>query len=302
MPFFNLPHHIRDQIYRYSLVMGRVFIRPFTTVEVLMDPNRKDTYGIPNLALLLTSKRIYEEAMPIYLSENVFSIVQVDLLAAARSEYPRVFDNLRKVRNLELVFDCRDYIYLAQFLSRELPGVIAAVRDAKVTSKHKRKATEQLEEMQVDFDIPRIDQTESDSDSEEELSSEEAHEIHDQHIENMKEYLWGRTMSFVRQTFQLSRLYIDLRHCTCNWGCCRLATEVLDWGWFHVWIHGMPDEIHVRGTSGREKQLIARLFDKQRFHAGLEIDQVFDQDRLEDADDWKASKFVFQKVHQRLVR
>jgi hypothetical protein len=33
----------------------------------------------------------------------------------------------------------------------------------------------------------------------------------------------------------------------------------------------------------------------------LEIDQVFDQDRLEDADDCKASKFVFQKVHQRLV-
>ncbi|RHZ64264.1 uncharacterized protein CDV56_103102 [Aspergillus thermomutatus] len=298
--FFDLPQHIRDQIYRYSLLMGRVFIRPFTTVEVLTDLNRTDTYGTPNLALLWTSKRIYEEAMPIYLSENTFSLVQVDLLAAARAEYPRVFENLRKIRNLELVFDCRDYIYLAQFLSRELPGIAAAVQDAKASSKYKRKVIEKLDEMQVDFDIPRIEQTESDPD--EELSSEEEHEIHDQHIENMKEYLWGRTMSFVRQTFQLSRLYIDLRHCTCNWGCCRLATEVLAWGWFHVWIHGMPDEIHVRGTSGREKKIIARLFDKQRFHAGLEIDQVFDQDRLGDADDWKAGKFVFQEVHQRLVR
>ncbi|EAW07623.1 uncharacterized protein ACLA_023370 [Aspergillus clavatus NRRL 1] len=236
--------------------------------------------------------------MPIYLSENIFSLVQVDLLAAARAEHPRVFENLKQIRNLELVFDSRDYIYMAQFFSRELPGIAGVVQETTAPSRHKRKVIEDLGGIHADLDIPGIYQSESESETEE--SPVETEEVHEQHIENMKEYLWGRTMCFVRQTFQLSNLYIDLRRCTCIQGCCRLAMEVLDWGWLHVWIHGMPSEIHVRGTSRREKAIIVQLFDKQRYHAGLCEEELFDQGRAE-TKSWEVYSGVFRKVHQGLL-
>jgi hypothetical protein len=43
--------------------------------------------------------------------------VQVDFLAATSREYPRVLYNPRQIRKVEVVFNSRDYIYMAQFLS-----------------------------------------------------------------------------------------------------------------------------------------------------------------------------------------
>lgn len=77
----------------------------------------------------------------------------------------------------------------------------------------------------------------------------------------MNEYLWGRTLTFLRQTFKLSHLYGDLTRCTCVDGCCRLADEVLGWGWLQVWLRGMSEVIQVKGTSSRDKTAVARILD-----------------------------------------
>lgn len=112
--FLDLPLPIREKIYRYALVRKRIFVRPFVSMIYLLDQHRKHGGGAPDLPLLCASQQIYNEAMPIYLAENTFSIIQADLLAAARMEYPRVFQNLKLIRRVEIVCDSRDYIYLAQ--------------------------------------------------------------------------------------------------------------------------------------------------------------------------------------------
>ncbi|PLB43668.1 hypothetical protein P170DRAFT_441125 [Aspergillus steynii IBT 23096] len=121
--FLNLPRPIREQIYRYVLVMARIFVRPFISMDYLFDPNRVETYGSPTLSLLSVCKQIHHEATPIYLRENTFSIVHIDLLAAACRELPRIAHNLASIRHLELVFDCRDYIYFSQFVAEQLPSI-----------------------------------------------------------------------------------------------------------------------------------------------------------------------------------
>ncbi|KAL4888728.1 hypothetical protein BDV59DRAFT_196223 [Aspergillus ambiguus] len=249
--FFDLPIPIRERIYRHTLVTTRIFVRPFITVEYLTNPNRASQYGVPTLSLLSVSKQVYEEAIPIYLRENTFSIVQVDVLAAASREYPRLLHNLHQIRKVEIVFDSRDYIYMAEFLSEELPAV----------SRH--TAVDALGAMHARFEPPEPT-------------------AHRHHIENMNEYLWGRTLTFLRQSFKLSYLYVDLSRCTCIDGCCRLADQVLGWGWLKGWVRGMPDQIQLKGTSDSERAAISRILDKQHFHRRLSPGDVYELDRVTD--------------------
>lgn len=261
------------------------------------DANRKFETNRPIFSLLSTSKQIYNEAMPIYLSENVFSIVHSDILTAARLEYPRVFENLKLIRRLELIFDSRDYVYLRQFVLDNLPNLRAEIDFTAPESEHKRAALERLDEMCSDFDVDGIhDGTQSPG-----PASSENQETHDRHIENMKEYLWGRTLTFVRQTFRLTHLYVDVRACTCMNGCCRLADEVMSWGWFYVWVHGMPDEVQVRGASKQEMDAIAATFDSQLCHEGLEKEEVYDLERAEDAHGFKQYNALLKGVRQGII-
>ena len=296
--FFDLPLPVREKIYRYALVRRRIFIRPFVSMTYLLDEQHKYGGDAPELPLFCVSKQVYDEAMPIYLSENTFSIIQADLLAAMRMEYPRVFQNLKLIRRIEIVCDSRDYIYLAQFLLNRLPEIRAEIEATADESRHKREALRRFEEIYADFDIEGAHRVRQ---SPRRLSFEDEQEVHERHIENMKEYLWGRTLTFVRQTFRLSHLYVDLRGCTCASGCCRLADEVLGWGWFYVWIHGLPDEIHVRGTSTREKDVIAFMFDKQRFHRGLEKRDIYDVGRARDSQSFGQYDGMMKEIHRRIV-
>ncbi|KAI9923592.1 hypothetical protein ASPWEDRAFT_503465 [Aspergillus wentii DTO 134E9] len=301
---FDLPLPIREEIYRCALVMDRVFIRPFISMEYVTDPNRTEKHGIPTLTLLRASKQVYQEAMPIYLSENTFSVVQVDILVAARAEYPRVFENLKMIRNLEIVFDCRDYIYMAEYLGGVLPRVSTEVA-VEDESESKEKTICSLQEMHAHLNVPGLRQPySSDTEDDEDEDDEDSiwYEYHNRHIENMKEYLWGRTMTFVRQAFKLTNLYVDLHHCTCVNGCCRLATEVMDWGSIHVWLHGVPKQIHFRGTSVQEKEAISAIIDRQHFHRALNLGQIYDQHEVRD-DREAAARYdeIFKNVYERLV-
>ncbi|KAA8651896.1 hypothetical protein EYZ11_009465 [Aspergillus tanneri] len=297
--FFDLPLPIREQIYRYALVKTRIFVRPFISMEYVFDANRANSYGIPTLSLLCASRQIHKEANPIYLGENIFSVVQIDILAAASRKFPGLAQNLKKIRHLELIFDSRDYIYLAQFLSQQLPTISEVIEDTADDSIGKLSALQVLDEMHARF--PLSGTRHSHSTSMVSMSSPSS-PLHDSHIENMKEYLWGRTLTFIRQMFRLSQLQVDLRRCTCSGGCCRLAGEVLRWGWFHVWVHGMPAQVLVRGASSREKEAISRIFGEQRFYPGPCTGDLYDKERAVDAGELDRYDDVIRGVHQKLTR
>lgn len=63
--FADLPAEIRNQIYRCILVQRK---QPVKFAKYQGGPNLKD------LAIVFTNRRIYSEAMPIFLSDNTFSI------------------------------------------------------------------------------------------------------------------------------------------------------------------------------------------------------------------------------------
>ncbi|KAH8426102.1 uncharacterized protein LDX57_003843 [Aspergillus melleus] len=305
--FLDLPLPIREQIYRHVLVMVRIFVRPFISMDYLFDANRVKNYGIPTLALLSVCKQVHQEATPIYLRENTFSIVHIDLLAAACRQSPHIAQNLKSIRHVELVFDSRDYIYLAQFVAEQLPIVSPAI-DALSPSYQKVTVLRALDAMHLDFPpseglLQRSSRASSTSvfvETEMEVGMESAPSaLHDRHIENMKEYLWGRTLTFVRKTFRLATLQVDLRHCTCVEGCCRLADEVLRWGWFHVWANGMPAQVLVRGASPGEKEVIAKIFDRQRFQSGLRKEEVYEEGRVLDGRDLDGYASVMRGVLHR---
>ncbi|OJJ81035.1 uncharacterized protein ASPGLDRAFT_1501325 [Aspergillus glaucus CBS 516.65] len=303
--FFDLPRSIREEIYRHALVKARVFVRPFISMEYMLHPDRAEIYDNPNLALLCVSRRIYHEATPIYLGENIFSIVQVDMLAAARMENRRVAKNLRQIRRLELIFDHRDYNYMAEFLGTEIPTVMTEIEDWADESPVKKVAMRDLSKIRDHFDVRLIDTT---GRRQRQALNHHLHQYkndsketpHDRLTENLKEYLWGRTLTFVRQNFRLTHLFIDLRHCSCPVGCCRLADQVLDWGWMYVWIHGLPDEVQVRGSSRSEKEVIARSLDRQSFHPKLKIEEVYDQSRAQDYRGLMQYNALLRSVYRRL--
>lgn len=319
--FFDLPRSVREEIYRYALVKARVFVRPFISMEYILHPDRAEIYDTPNFSLLCVSRRVYHEANPIYLGENIFSIVQVDMLTAARTENRRVAKNLRQIRNVELIFDHRDYKYMAQFLETEIPTVMTEIDDWADDSPIKKAAMRDLSKICDHFDISstmtaatsklrrksrlnditgrRQRQPLSSHKYQHEDSSEGS--PHERLTENLKEYLWGRTLTFVRQTFRLTNLFVDLRHCTCPVGCCRLADQVLDWGWVYVWIHGLPDEVQVRGSSRSEKEVIARSLDRQSFRPKLKIEEVYDLSRAQDYRGLMQYNALLRSVYRRLA-
>lgn len=299
--FFDLPYPIREQVYRYVLVMARIFVRPFISMDYLFDPNRVNNYGIPTLALLSVCKQIHQEATPIYLRENTFSIVHIDVLAAACRESPRIAHNLASIRHLELIFDVRDYIYLAQFVAEQLPSVSEAI-DAQATSYQKVAVLRALDDMHLNFpQSGLLRRSRSSSTTTLSVPTDPFPSVsHDRHVENMKEYLWGRTLTFVRQRFRLAELQVDLRHCTCVDGCCRLASEVLGWGWFRRWVCGMPAQVQVKGASRGEKEVIANILDAQRFHGGLQREEVYDEGRVLDGRDLDGYASVMREVYEKV--
>lgn len=282
--FLDFPYDVREKIYRHALVQKRVFIRPFMSMGYLIDADRIEKYGIPNLNLLCTSKQIYAEATPIYLSENIFSIVHIDILAAACAESERVSYNLKMIRKVELVFDTRDYIYMAQFLPEKLTKAASMIANDSQrgdnNSVAKSDAVEGLLRLRDRLDVSGLVQSLPESLGERGSDSGVNQERHQRHVANMKEFLWGRTLTFVRQTFRLSHLYVDLRNAYCLSGCCRLAVDVLGWGWFHAWLYDLPGEIQVRCYSEHEKKIITGTLNRQRLCRGLKTGDVYDQQKV----------------------
>ncbi|KAF9885107.1 hypothetical protein FE257_000747 [Aspergillus nanangensis] len=112
----------------------------------------------------------------------------------------------------------------------------------------------------------------------------------------MKEFLWGRTLTFLRQTFRLSHLFLDLHRYTCVDGSCRLASKLLAWGWCNIWVHGTPQKVHVRGTSNAEKIAISRILDSQHLNRERSSVEVYDPARVIDKKELSRYNNVLREV------
>ncbi|EEP78519.1 predicted protein [Uncinocarpus reesii 1704] len=118
--FFNLPLSLRKKIYHFTLVPGRVFIKPFVPTRYKPGNNAQKKYDAPNLVILRVCKQIYEEAIVEFYRENTFSIVTPDLLLYAIQRYPRLSENIRYIRSVEVIFDICDFRYLTSVFSTQL--------------------------------------------------------------------------------------------------------------------------------------------------------------------------------------
>lgn len=271
--FLDLSLNVRQEIYRYSLVKWRIFVGPFITSRYTDCPERRERDSGANLALVRTCKQVHEEAMPIYLSENIFVLTQIDAVAAARLQYPRVYANLQQIRNVELIFDIADYTTLSEFIMTEIPRLIAEIEATAGKSRLKRKTLRAYQDMHDRFNLP--------SPTSSDLTRADERKVHERHIANLREFLWGRTVTFVKQAFQLDCLYVDFTDARCPRRCCRFAHEVMRWGWCFIWLHGIPG-IYPLGLDEDESEAIKKAFHGRDERKWFSRSRVYDAGRVVD--------------------
>ncbi|EER24865.1 hypothetical protein CPC735_014620 [Coccidioides posadasii C735 delta SOWgp] len=110
--FLTLPLNVRQKIYHFALVPERVFIKPFVPTCFRSGNGEQEKYETPNLAVLRVCKQIYEEAALVFYKENKFSIVVPDFLLCMIQKYPRLAQNIKLIRHVEIIFDICDFHYL----------------------------------------------------------------------------------------------------------------------------------------------------------------------------------------------
>ncbi|KMU87408.1 hypothetical protein CIHG_05202 [Coccidioides immitis H538.4] len=110
--FLTLPLNVRQKIYHFALVPERVFIKPFVPTCFRSGNDEQKKYEKPNLAVLRVCKQIYEEAAVVFYKENKFSIVVPDFLLCMIQKYPRLAQNIKLIRHVEIIFDICDFHYL----------------------------------------------------------------------------------------------------------------------------------------------------------------------------------------------
>jgi hypothetical protein len=304
LTLFDVPLDVRQKIYRYALVVDRVFVQPFISAKYLADPDRANTHGTPNLAVLRASDRVYREAIPIFYQENTFCIVHPDVLASLRLESPRFRQHFKLIRKVELTLDVRDYQHLSgPFCDDLLKAALALKRQQQqqfnssaLATDHITTATNDAVTRILDLRVqllatdirgahPSIPPTEN-----------ELRAIHDRSIVNMHNHLWGRTFTFVRQTLQLDEMNLNLHNCSCVDGCCRLAEQVMTWGWAYVWVFGLPKKINIRGTIGDEQDRIMNILMGQRAKGEQPLEQLVDISTMQNVERMESVRWVLRKA------
>ena len=92
-PFFDLPHEIRQQIYTYSLYTGdSIDIKPYGVSFV------PESFKPPAPGLLRANKQIYDEAIDVVYSKNIFKFFEPEhILAFEKKIGP---ENCKRVRDI----------------------------------------------------------------------------------------------------------------------------------------------------------------------------------------------------------
>jgi hypothetical protein len=275
--FYDLALSIRQKIYHHAMVPNYVFVRPFWSYVRKPKQDEKVEVKHANLALLRASKQIYQESMPMFLGENTFQIIHTDMLAVLSTEYPRVRENLKMIRKVELIFDVDDCPGLLKFMFDDMVLGIIKLRDTTENTENKNEMLMQL------LNASRLLRTADIAQEGTEVLLKNANRVmHDRQTETQKIFLWGRTMTFVREQFKLSRLHVNLKNCFCTFGCCRLAGDVLGWGWIFVWVLGVPEEVTFRGASRREVSASKKILEKQTLRPGMMMNEIYDDSKVPD--------------------
>ncbi|KAK2865039.1 hypothetical protein FQN49_003971 [Arthroderma sp. PD_2] len=259
--FFQLPLNVRKEIYRYSVVPGRVFVRPFVSFHYINDLRRHEGHRPPNMAMFMVCRKSYEEVCPLFYTENTFSILHPDVLLNASNEHPRLRDHLKHMHNIEVVFHHRDFQYLSgPFCNDLLAGSIALKRNDKQKGKETEKMAKNLLKNRACILGARTY-----------IAGDGGFGRttgpilpHAQDIKSMQDYFFGRTLTFLRQRLLISKLELKFMECNCPEGCCRLAGEILNWGTRKTWTFDLPRSISVTGATEEERKQILDTIAHQR--------------------------------------
>ncbi|KAI5289876.1 hypothetical protein KEM52_000637 [Ascosphaera acerosa] len=321
--FYDLPFIARERIYRYALVPGKIFVRPFISLKYLDDRDSDggylSAYIPPNLALLRTSTSIHAEACFTFYRENIFSFVQPDLLVCLLEEQPhRMRALLKHMHKIEIVFDYRDYQYLTEDLCRGLeasaaaltartrtgaaaaPAAAAGLSPSSTASTSSSRtlhesadatagtdavdgadppsaggpsspddlsaAADSLLRLRAYIRGAHLRRSKADLPSDAWTAARHAH-----NIAVLRTYLWGRTLTFVAQTLLVTDLHLDFRNCFCPGRCCRLAADVLGWGWSR-WVYGLPRNVHISNATEAERMAVLECI--RRLEGGKRDEQA----------------------------
>ena len=207
------------------------------------DPNDPlASYKKPNLALLRVSRRTHKEASEIFYSENTFVVTHLGLWVSLSNSNPEFLRRIRMVRRLEYIFDGIDHRrYVGQMASITVSHIREIVPAAKAGSKAAAQMMEELFAYRTRLLASDLRQKES--------TTESCNAVHDRSIENVREFQWGSSLSWIRQNLQLDHLHLELEQCYCPAGCCRLAPVVMKWGEEKHWHYGPPKTIFPKGLK-----------------------------------------------------
>jgi hypothetical protein len=119
--FFHLPAKIRNQMYRYCLVVGNVYPRSKSEEDYRL--NDRSGFQKHQTQVFQLCRQIFEEAAPLYFAENKFVLSYDELpwSADTRSHEVKPISRIahQNLRSLSITFDLRDAHFLPSDL---LPG------------------------------------------------------------------------------------------------------------------------------------------------------------------------------------
>lgn len=249
--FLDLPFHIRQNIYRHAVVPGKVFVKPFISFKYFENASFFAGYEPPNLALFRVCKAVYQEAGFLFYSENVFSILQPDILLVLLDEYPHIANYLKHMHKVELVFDYRDF----QYISDDFCCGLQFTADLLQRADDRHTAALAHDFAQLRSFILRVPARTGRRESVVDDPTTHRQVLHDHNINVLRTYLWGRALTFVAQKLLVTNLHLDFHNCYCPGGCCRLARHVMKWAW-SPWVYDLPVNVSLSGTAAGERKEI----------------------------------------------
>lgn len=235
-PFLSLPAEIRNMIYEYSLVRGKVYTARKMPYHWKRQPKKQAMWlaynspksHLPVVALLGINTHIRAEAQGVFYSQNTFVIT----LGDEDTESPLLpLKASVHFRSVELIFSCFDWN--EQDLIEDYEGSIGF--------------------------LPF---------SEEEAARRGRQEaFHDVRLEALLHEHWefGSERYSYLSNSRLEHLTIDIEEAYCPTSCCRLAEVVVSDLRAWQWLHGLASNVEIIGAYDKlEHSNLREILDGKR--------------------------------------
>lgn len=149
-PFLDLPTELRDRIYEYALVVGHPIV---IFLETSWNPAERETSelrgGLPeilntNARLLLASKRIYAETLPILYGSNVFRLGISRPSFVAHKFMADIDPGLQYIRTLHLAGPYAELIEACNATARLPKLEKVLIGGLHIWQRHKSRRSEEM--------------------------------------------------------------------------------------------------------------------------------------------------------------